>query len=88
MSIPIIGRAIRDGLRENIVDPLGRPNSQWIHYKRVPANPSEIGKTPAMYIEPIPSSGGVDLLSAWRCLSGPPPEKGIPFRVDLLLYRR
>jgi len=62
MSVPNIGRAIRDALRENLVDPVGRPNAQWIHYKRVPVVPSDIGKTPTIYIEPIPFSGGFGIV--------------------------
>ena len=66
MSISSIGNAIKDSLRENLIDPVGRPNAQWIHYKRVPAVPSDIGKTPCVYIEPIPSTGGFGIIGTAR----------------------
>ena len=49
-----IGIAIRNRLRSNVSDPLGRSTS-WIHYDE-PINIAKIGKTPAVFINRRTSS--------------------------------
>lgn len=50
MDIYTIGKGIVDDLRNNLTDPIGR-GTQWIHYD----DPSEVGKTPAIFVELAPS---------------------------------
>ena len=66
MTVSEIGYAIRDDLRENVIDPIGRQGPMWIHYKPVPSDPKNIGKTPTVYIEPAVSSGGVQIIGTGK----------------------
>lgn len=51
MALYDIGINIRDKLRAVITDPINRTGGQWIHYE----SPINIGKTPCVYIEMLPS---------------------------------
>lgn len=53
--------AIRDYLRDNIEDPIHRPD-QWIHYDTLDSGLEsiEIGKSPAVFIERVPSIAGFE----------------------------
>jgi hypothetical protein len=46
--------AIRDSLRDNLTDPLGR-DGEWIHYDTL-VDLDKIAKTPTIYIERAPGS--------------------------------
>lgn len=55
MAVNDVDEAIRDDLRDNITDPLGR-DAEWIHLDSLDRL-ATIGKTPAIFIERTPGTG-------------------------------
>lgn len=76
MDLYEIGKAIRDDLRTNIKDPIDR-EGEWIHYDEI----SLEGKTPAIFIERVPSSTMHEFVGSGEQLEFPRYQVAITVKV-------